>query len=151
MKDFMHMSEPIRRAYEIAKKAHAGQVDKAGKDYIYHPMTVASNVGDDETAIIVALLHDTVEDTDVTFDYLATHFDNKVLDALKLLTHDKGTDYLDYVRHIKESGNPVALKVKKADLANNMDMSRFSGGPTERDMLRLKVKYIPAKKILDGE
>ena len=54
MKDFMHMSEPIRRAYEIAKKAHAGQVDKAGKDYIYHPMTVASNVGDDETAIIVA-------------------------------------------------------------------------------------------------
>jgi (p)ppGpp synthase/HD superfamily hydrolase len=151
MKDFLHMSEPIRRAYEIARKAHAGQVDKAGKDYIYHPMTVASNVGDDETAIIVALLHDTVEDTDVTFDYLATQFDSQVLDALKLLTDDKQQypNYLDYVRHIKESGNPIALKVKKADLANNMDLSRFPNGPTERELLRLQVKYIPAKKILE--
>jgi (p)ppGpp synthase/HD superfamily hydrolase len=150
MKDFMKMSEPIQKAYQIAKKAHAGQKDKAGKDYIYHPMTVASNVGDDETAIIVGLLHDTVEDTDVTMQQLAKEFSPDVIAALKLLTHDKTTPYLDYVQKIKDSGNEAARKVKLADLHMNMDLSRFPDGPTPKDKERVQKKYIPALKILEG-
>ena len=83
----------IRKAFEIAKTAHKGQVDKAGVDYIYHPMSVAFNVGSgDESSIIVALLHDVVEDTNYTFDELKNKvpLTDEELHALKLVTHGKG-------------------------------------------------------------
>ena len=84
----------------------------------------------DEVSVCVALLHDVVEDTGLTFADLEREFPPEVTDALRLLTHEKGTDYFDYVRALR--GNPVAVEVKLADLAHNSDESRLPGAGTAR-------------------
>ena len=142
--DFSSMSGRVCKAYKIAVEAHRGQKDKAGADYILHPMMVASNVGDDESAIIVALLHDVVEDTNVTLEDLQSLLTSEELSALKLLTHNDEVPYLDYVRLIKE--NTLATKVKLADLQNNMDLSRLSV-VTVKDLKRVE-KYKKAFDVL---
>ena len=147
MKDFAnHKDARVRKAFEVAKKVHAEQVDKGGVDYINHPLTVASNVGDDVSAIIVALLHDTIEDSSKTFDELREEIPltAEELDALKLLTHDDATPYLEYVAQIKT--NELAAKVKAADLHHNSDLSRIKN-PTAKDLERV-VKYRHALEIL---
>ena len=98
------MNEPsqIEIALEIALKAHKGQRDLDGKPVILHPLTVAMK-GNNENEIVAGLLHDVVEDTDYTFeDLLAAGISSEVVDALRLLTHEKGSEYLDYVRRIAE-------------------------------------------------
>lgn len=145
MKDFENMSEQVRIAYEIARNAHAGQVDKAGADYILHPMTVASNVGDREEAVIVALLHDVCEDTDVTIQQLAEVFSEPIIEALSVMTHDKDTPYMEYVAQVKQ--NPIARIVKIADMEHNMDLNRIPN-PTQSDLQRLEKKYKPAYKFI---
>ena len=135
-----------RKAMAIAYAAHHGQVDKAGVPYIFHPMHLAEAM-EDEISCCVALLHDTVEDTDITFAELETEFPKAVLDALKLLTHAEGTDYYDYVRAIKE--NPIAVKVKLADIAHNSDQTRLADcGMTEETKAYFRSKYAKAKAIL---
>lgn len=110
-------------ALKIATEAHKGQVDKAGVPYINHPLTVASLV-DTEEEKIVALLHDTIEDTNITEqDLLNYGFSNKIVEAVKLLTHNKDVPYMDYVAKIKD--NELARKVKIADLTHNSDLSRL--------------------------
>ncbi|MBE3030518.1 MULTISPECIES: HD domain-containing protein [Sneathia] len=110
-------------ALKIATEAHKGQVDKAGVPYINHPLTVASLV-DTEEEKIVALLHDTIEDTNITEqDLLNYGFSNKIVEAVKLLTHNKNVPYMDYVAKIKD--NELARKVKIADLTHNSDLSRL--------------------------
>ena len=134
------------KAMQIAYDAHHGQVDKAGMPYIFHPMHLAEAM-DDEITCCVALLHDTVEDTDITFADLEAIFPKDVLDALKLLTHREGTDYFEYVRSIRE--NPVAVKVKLADIAHNSDQSRLTGCEmTEETKAYFRSKYAKAKAIL---
>ena len=143
-----HKNPRVRKAFEIAKKAHAGQVDKAGVAYIYHPVTVASNCGDDDSAIITALLHDTVEDTGMKFDELqaTVPLTNDELQALKMLTHDENTPYLEYVKSIKN--NELARRVKIADLKHNSDLSRIPAAQiSEKDLNRVE-KYQQALKIL---
>lgn len=81
-------------ALQIAQKAHAGQVDKAGKDYILHPMTVASYM-DTDTEKAIAYLHDVLEDTDVTVDALREIFPNEIVDTLITLTHRKDESYFE--------------------------------------------------------
>ena len=142
--DFSSMSGRVGKAYKIAVKAHKGQTDKAGADYILHPVTVASNVGDDESAMIVALLHDVVEDTNVTLEDLQDLLTPEEISALKLLTHNDEVPYLDYVRLI--GTNSLATKVKMADLQNNMDLSRLPT-VTEKDLKRVE-KYKMAFAIL---
>lgn len=111
-------------AEAIARKAHVRQVDKAGKPYIEHPAHVAASVEGDK-AKAVAWLHDVVEDTDTTFDYLvAQGINDEVIEALRLLTHDKSVPYMDYVAKVKT--NELARTVKLADLAHNSDLSRLS-------------------------
>jgi hypothetical protein len=147
MKDFAnHKDARIRAAFEIAKKVHAGQVDKGGVEYINHPLTVASNVGENISAIIVALLHDVVEDSAKTFDELQREIPLTAdeLQALKLLTHDKNIPYLDYVKQIKT--NELAAQVKAADLRHNSDLSRLKN-PVEKDLKRVE-KYRLALEIL---
>lgn len=147
MKNFSnHENIRVRTAFEVAKKVHAGQVDKAGVDYINHPLTVASNVGENISAIIVALLHDTVEDSAKTFDELQKEIPLTAdeLQALKLLTHDKKVPYLEYVAQIKL--NELAAKVKAADLKHNSDLSRIKN-PTTKDLERVE-KYRLALEIL---
>jgi len=137
------------KAMQIAYQAHQGQFDKCGIPYIFHPIHLAEQM-DSEYACCVALLHDTVEDTDVTIEDLCKVFPSEVTDAIRLMTHEDGTDYFDYVRAIKE--NPIAKKVKLADLAHNSDQSRCVGCDIPEERLRAwKTKYTKAKQILTEE
>lgn len=131
-----------RKAMNIAYNAHMGQFDKAGIPYIYHPFHVAEQMNDEVTCI-AALLHDVVEDTDITFEDLEKDFPKEVIDVLKLLTHDKN---MDYIRKIKT--NELAVKVKIADIKHNMDKSRLDG-VDEKALIR-EEKYKKALKILEN-
>lgn len=134
------------RAMRIAYDAHHGQTDKAGVPYIFHPLHLAETM-EDEISCCTALLHDTVEDTDITLQALAAEFPPEVVEAVKLLTHEDGTDYFDYVRRIRS--NPIALKVKLADLQHNSDATRFAGVTVPEDRIGyLRDKYTKAKAIL---
>ena len=96
----MIYTELTSKAMKIAYDAHHGQDDVNGVPYIFHPYHVAEQMTS-EYAVCVALLHDVAEDTDITVDDLKKDFPSEVTDALLLLTHDKNTDYFDYVRKIK--------------------------------------------------
>ena len=111
-----------RKAMEIAYRAHHGQVDKSGVPYIFHPIHLAEQM-DTEDECIVALLHDVVEDTEMTFEQLEKDFSETVIQALKLVTRDKNEDYMQYVEKIKM--NPIAKKVKLEDLHHNSDITRL--------------------------
>lgn len=133
-------------AMRIAYKAHHGQLDYNGIPYIFHPIHLAESM-DDEFSCCVALLHDVVEDTDITLEQLKTIFPREVTDAVALMTHDDSTDYFDYVRAIKT--NPLARKVKLADLAHNSDQTRCIGSDlTEERKAKWRAKYEKATKIL---
>lgn len=137
------------KAMRIAYAAHHGQLDKSGIPYIFHPMHLAEQM-EDEISCCVALLHDTVEDTDITFADLEKEFPREVIDALKLLTHPKEMPYFDYVRAVK--ANPVALKVKLADIAHNSDQTRLAdSGMSEEVKAYFRDKYTKAKAILLDE
>lgn len=139
-------TELTRKAMKIAYNAHINQVDKSGVPYIYHPIHLAEQM-DTETECIVALLHDVVEDTDVTFEQLEQDFPEEVIEELKLLTHDKNTDYMEYVKKLKV--NPIAKKVKIADIKHNSDETRLEK-ITVKDIARIN-KYKKALEILEGE
>ena len=123
-------------ALQIAKEAHAGQVDKAGKDYILHPITVASYM-DTDVEKTIAYLHDVLEDTSVTVDELRNHFSNEIVDTVITLTHRKDESYFEYIQRISKS--KLAKKVKVADLLHNLDITRIKE-PTKQDYERLE-KY----------
>ena len=127
----------------IAYSAHNGQNDKSGVPYVFHPFHLAEQM-ETENECIVALLHDVVEDTNVTIEYLATEFSDNIIQAIKLLTHDDSIPYMDYIRKLKS--NPLAKKVKLADLEHNSDTTRLEN-PTEKDIKRWE-KYREAKEIL---
>ena len=133
-----------RKAMIIAYNAHKNQVDRAGVPYIYHPIHLAEQM-DTETECIVALLHDVVEDTDVTFANLEKYFSKEIIDILKLLTHDKSIDYLDYIQKIKD--NPIAKKIKIADIIHNSDETRLDK-ITPKDIIR-RNKYQKALMLLE--
>jgi len=119
----------LETAIRIALDAHAGQEDKAGRPYILHPLTLMLQM-DTEEEMIVAVLHDVVEDSNVTLDELATAgFPPDVLAALALLTHDTAAvSYDDYIAALLAADTPahrLARKVKRADLAHNMDVRRL--------------------------
>jgi (p)ppGpp synthase/HD superfamily hydrolase len=102
---------------------------------------------EDEISCTVALLHDVAEDTDITLEDLAREFPEEVMKPLHLLTHEKGTDYLTYVRGIKS--DPIAVKVKLADLAHNSDQTRcVDSGLSEEVLTYFRGKYAKAKAIL---
>ena len=128
-------SVQVQRAYELAAKAHAGQVDKAGRDYILHPLTVASFVETDDEKT-VALLHDVAEDTPVTLqDLRDAGFSEAVVHAVDCVTKRDGEPLENYLHRVKS--NPLATAVKLADLRHNSDLSRLPH-PTERDFARVE-------------
>ena len=134
------------KAMKLAYKAHHGQFDYNGIPYIFHPIHLAEQM-DDEISCCAALLHDVVEDTDITMEELSREFPPEVIDAVKLLTHDDATPYYDYIRAIKE--NPTARKIKLADIAHNSDQSRCVGSDLPEEKLAFwKEKYAKATKIL---
>ena len=136
------------RALHIAYEAHADQADKCGTPYVFHPYHLAEQMSDEATTC-TALLHDVVEDTDVTLEDLAREFPAEIIDALRLLTHQPGMPYLDYVRAL--AANPIARSVKRADLRHNMDETRYMGGrqPPADVLERRRVTYRAALAILE--
>lgn len=129
-------------ALSIAKKAHKGQYDKAGVNYIEHPLFVASLV-DTQEEKAVALLHDVLEDSPYTAEELVlAGLPETVVSAVQTLTNKKGQDYQQYLELVKSS--PIARRVKLADLKHNSDLSRLAT-ITEKDRERLE-KY---KKAID--
>ena len=134
------------KAYEIAKKAHLGQVDKAGEDYIKHPEKVASFVKTDEEKA-VAYLHDVIEDTELTLEDLYEYgFSKEVIEAVDIITKKRGEDYQSYLNSVKK--NKLARAVKLADLRHNSDLTRLTK-VTEKDIER-KEKYQKAINFLNS-
>lgn len=138
-------TERTRRALELATKYHEGQLDKAGEDYINHPIAVAEQMTD-ETTTIVALLHDVLEDCDISPQELQKEGDltDTVMVALDCLCRRSGETYMDFIKRL--STNPIAREVKLADLEHNMDLTRLEE-ITDEDMSRVG-RYIKAMKYL---
>lgn len=106
------------KAYEIALAAHEGQTRWGGEPYISHPLAVSKMVMTPEEKV-VALLHDVVEDTDVTLEDLEQHgFGDRIIRAVDALTHREGEEYYHYIERL--SGNDIAIEVKLADLRHNL-------------------------------
>lgn len=135
-------------ARDIAMRAHAGCVNpKTGEPYITHPAHVAACVQGD-AAKAVAWLHDVVEDTELTLDDLRTAgLDEDVVRGVDGMTHRPGEEYLDFVR--RAAADPLARRVKEADVRHNLDLGRIPC-PGERDLERVRTKYLPALRILLG-
>ena len=140
----MIYTELTKKAMRIAYDAHQGQFDKCGVPYVFHPVHLAEQMTTEKTCC-AALLHDVLEDTDITADQLREMgMPIDVVFAVQLLTHGPDVDYMDYVRGIKP--NAIAKAVKLADLEHNSDLSRLDR-VTGDDMERSR-KYAEAKRIL---
>jgi len=134
-----------KKAMKIAFEAHKDQKDKSGMPYIFHPYHLAEQMADERT-VCTALLHDVVEDTDLTFEQLReAGFPEDVIRALRLLTHDDSVEYLQYVQAIKS--DPIARAVKLADLRHNSDLTRLEF-VDEKSMERAE-KYKKAIALLE--
>lgn len=127
----------LNKAIKIAVNAHEGQVDKGGEPYIFHPLRVML-AGRNETERICGVLHDTIEDSEITLAFLQeAGFSDDVLIVLACLTKNPGENYDDFIGRILE--NKTASFVKLLDLKDNMDLSRLSE-LTDEDKVRLE-KY----------
>lgn len=134
----------LERAIDIAVTHHRDKVDKGGNTYILHPLRMMCRM-QTETEMIVAVLHDVVEDTDWTFEMLeAEGFTPVVIEALKCVTKRKGEDYDVFIT--RSLNNDIARKVKLADLEDNMDIRRIAS-PTQEDLDRI-AKYRRAWEYL---
>ncbi len=133
-----------KRALRFCMEAHAGQRDKAGLPYANHPLHLAEQMStEDETC--AALLHDVMEDCGATADDLrALGVSPAAVRAVELLTHQDGVPYLDYARALR--ANPIARRVKAADLRHNCDLARLDH-VTDRDVARLR-RYLQARVAL---
>lgn len=142
----MNWNDLYDRALHIAIRAHKGQKDKSGREYVIHPIRVAEQCKNPK-AKIVALLHDTIEDTDVTANHLREQgFPEEIIDGVLSVTKREGETYDDFVKRAAE--NPIGKEVKKADLEDNMDIRRLKE-ITETDVERLR-KYLRAWLYLNN-
>ncbi|MFS1518592.1 GTP pyrophosphokinase [Bacillus sp. SCS-151] len=131
----------LERAIQIAVNGHLGQKDKGGNAYILHPLRVMHKVKT-KNEKIVALLHDVIEDTNVTLDDLRIEgFSEEIIYAIDCVTKREHENYKDYIERVKKS--QISRVVKLADLEDNCDLSRINN-PTQKDIDRLN-KY---KKII---
>ena len=138
-----------KTALRLCFDGHKDQVDKTGLPYVFHPFHLAEQM-EDEYTTVVALLHDIVEDTDMTPEKLTElGFPTEVTDAIALMTHAPEVPYMDYVREIGK--NPIAKAVKLADLAHNSDLSRMDEDKIDEWALKRTAKYKEAIRILTEE
>ena len=137
----------LGRAKRLAQECHAGQVDKAGYDYIDHVERVADAVKGDVDAEIVAWLHDVLEDGAEEFAAQVFGFNNQIVDAVVLLT--RRNDVADDVYYERIKNNHLALKVKLADIQDNMNDIRL-GLLDNKTAQRLRKKYTKALNILNN-
>ena len=133
-----------KKALKLCFEAHKEQIDKTGMPYVFHPFHLAEQM-DDEISTVCALLHDVIEDTDITAEMLdQMGFPQEVLTELELHTHDEAVPYMDYVKNI--SLNQIAKKVKIADLLHNSDVSRLDF--VDEYAVKRNQKYQEALRIL---
>jgi (p)ppGpp synthase/HD superfamily hydrolase len=137
----------LERAIEIAARTHAGQLDKGGAPYILHPLRVMLRVAPGAQQI-VAVLHDVVEDSEVTFEDLEREgFSAEVISGLRAVTKIEGESYEDFVA--RAALDPVGKAVKLADLMENSDLSRIAE-PSQKDLERVEkygraIEYLMAR------
>ena len=137
----------LERAIEIAARTHAGQLDKGGAPYILHPLRVMLRVVPGAQQI-VAVLHDVVEDSEVTFEDLEREgFSAEVLSGLRAVTKVEGESYEDFVA--RAALDPVGKAVKLADLMENSDLSRIAE-PSQKELERVEkygraIEYLMAR------
>lgn len=143
------MNPPIEHTIELAVNYHRGQTDKAGLPYILHLFRVASAFvlpGEDDLRT-VAVLHDIVEDTDVTLEMLENRgYSPAVVAAVNAISRTELETYSEYIERVAE--NPLALRVKLADLHDNLDPRRVSTQAMMRDVRHLYERYEKAEKFL---
>lgn len=138
--DILRKLDDYDRALVIVNELFKNITDKAGDPYLNHLYYVSNNLDTIEEKI-VGLLHDTIEDTDITFyDLEDVGFNSEVIAALKLVTKIKGELYSDFIDRIINSGNLIALKVKIKDMENNMDPNRLNK-LEEKQREKLEKKY----------
>ena len=139
----MYYSDLVLKACSILFEAHREDVDLGGYPYVFHPYHLASQMEDEET-VCAALLHDVMEDHSDRYsleDLRRAGFPEAVLTALRLLTHRDGVPYMEYVEKIAE--NPIAKKVKIADLEHNLDTRRTGGRkPRKYDTYLEALQYL---------
>ncbi len=136
----MLYTEQTRKAINLAYKAHHGQCDKAGFPYILHPLYVAEQMST-EDEVCVAILHDVVEDTNYTLgDLVDAGFSPSVVTAVDLLTHRQNEPYDEYIARLKI--NPIAKKVKWADIIHNSNEQRNSFIEDKKVIERLRKKHL---------
>lgn len=141
-------NEQFQIALELAVEKHKNQTDKAGNPYILHPLHVMENVNSKEGKI-VAILHDIIEDTDITEDYLLKiGLSKRIVDTVVALTRSEDMDYQEYIKNL--SSNPLAKEVKLADLEHNMDLKRL---PTleEKDLERNRKYQIAYHYLINNK
>lgn len=134
----------LEKAIEIAVKAHAGQTDKAGRPYILHPLWLMHQF-EDMDAMMVAVLHDAVEDSSLTLaDLSGEGFLPRIVDAVDAITNREEESYEAYIQRVQ--AHPIALRVKLADLEHNMDIRRMTQ-IHQRDLARLEKYHKTWKKL----
>ena len=146
------MSIPtIEQTIAFIKSAHEGQVDKGGTEYWKHPVSVMNRLGPDasEECKLVALLHDVIEDTKYTAaDLVRLGYPETVVASVKRLSKPDGVAYLDCIKAIVESGDRMAMAVKRADNQDNLDPERLAKLPPEKragdDKYRRSVEMLTA-------
>jgi (p)ppGpp synthase/HD superfamily hydrolase len=145
----MIYTELTKKALKICFDAHKDALDKRGLPYVFHPFHLAESMTD-EISVTAALLHDVVEDTSLSFsDLSAMGIPDEVIEVLKLLTHEDGVDYFDYIKKIKN--NPTARAVKLADLCHNSDLTRLSPEKIDEWAIKRQEKYLTAISMLTEE
>lgn len=141
----MIYTSETKKALKLCFEAHKDQLDKSSLPYVFHPFHLAEQMDSEETTV-VALLHDVVEDTSYTIEDLKNMgFSEKILEAVSLMTHEEGMEYMDYVKKIKN--NEIARKVKLADLKHNSDLKRLD--KVDEKALKRREKYIKAIALLE--
>lgn len=141
-------SAEVARALAIAEQAHAGQVDRGGVAYVFHPLHLALAAADDDERC-VALLHDVLEDTEVTAaELLSAGLSPRLVRAIEVLSRRVDEDYAAFIERVGR--DRLASRVKLLDLAHNSDTTRLPGEPTAADLARLQ-KYQAAAARLRAE
>jgi (p)ppGpp synthase/HD superfamily hydrolase len=137
----------IETSLQIALRAYAGKTDKAGREYILHPLRVMAKM-ETEMEMSAALLHDVIEDSEITAqDLLDEGIPAEVVEAVRCLTKNEGEEYMAFVARAKR--NKLAAKVKKADIEDNIDVLRLAS-LNEYDLARIQ-KYHAAWHLLNEE
>ena len=143
----MNDTELIQKAVSIATAVHAGQLDKVGMPYIMHPLRVAEKCSTTDEKV-VAILHDTIEDGNISPEYLLHQgFSQRIVNAVLSVTKEKSEDYEAFVK--RTSLNPIGRVVKLRDIEDNMDIRRLE--TLDETAFKRLQKYHKAFKYLTSK